>query len=113
MKRTLLLSGLAGLVVAIQPVAAIQVPQTRQAFMDAVAAGGRGTAVDKLVVERGFHEIYRLLEKKSSTCLDVQVKRSGFVGNQMEVSSSDYNPTLRRVGQTKAEFALQVVHRPR
>jgi len=31
---------------------------------------------------------------KSATCLDVQVRRSGFVGNQMEVSSSDYNPTL-------------------
>lgn len=35
------------------------------------------------------------------------------VGNQMEVSSSDYNPTLKRVGRSRAEFALQVVHRPR
>ncbi len=95
------------------PVAAMQVPRTRREFVDAVAAGAGATKMESFVVERGFEEVYRLLEKKSSTCLDVQVKRSGFVGNQMEVSSSDYNPTLKRVGRSRAEFALQVVHRPR
>ena len=31
----------------------------------------------------------------------------------MEHSSSDYNPTLKRVGADQAEFAVQVVHNPR
>ena len=79
----------------------------------AVPAGARGPKMESFSVERPFDEVVRLLEKKSSTCLDVQVKRSGFVGNQMEASSSDYNPTLKRVGPGKAEFALQVIHRPR
>lgn len=101
------------LIVLDVPVAAIQVPQTRQEFVNAVAAGAGATAMETFVVERSIDEVYGLLSKKSSTCLDVQVRRSGFVGNQMEVSSSDYNPTLRRVGRNKAEFALQVIHRPR
>lgn len=95
------------------PVAAIQVPQTRREFVNAVAAGARGTKMETFTVMRSFEEIFRLIEKKSSACLDVEVRRSGFVGNQMEVSSSDYNPTLKRVGGNRAEFALQVVHRPR
>ena len=95
------------------PAAAIQVPQTRQEFVKAVAAGARATKMETFTVTRSFEGVFRLLEKKTSACLDVEVRRSGFVGNQMEVSSSDYNPTLRRVGRNKAEFALQVVHRPR
>ena len=75
--------------------------------------GAGATKMESFVVDRNFDEVYRLLERKSSTCLDVQFKRSGFVGNQMEVSSSDYNPTLKRVGRTRGEFALQVVHRLR
>ena len=113
MKRTPQAVGLVLLVAAVQPIAAIQVPQTRQEFVDAVTLGARTTTMERLVVEHGIDEIYNLLKAKSSTCLDVVVKRSGFVGNQMEVTSSDYNPTLKRVGGNKAEFALQVVHRPR
>lgn len=88
-------------------------PQTRREFVDAVAAGARGTAMERFVVERGFAEVYALLNARCTPCLDVQVNRSGFVGDQMEVSSSDYNPTLRMAGPGRAEFALQVVHRPR
>jgi hypothetical protein len=95
------------------PVAAIQVPQTRREFVQAVAEGRGATKMETLVAERGIDQVYGLLERKSSACLDKEVKRSGFVGNQMEVSSSDYNPTLKRAGKNKAEFALQVVHRPR
>lgn len=95
------------------PVAAIKVPQDRKEFVDAVAAGARMTKVETLTVERNFGQVYGLLEEKSVSCLDVTVKRSGFVGTHWEVSSSDYNPTLRKVGRGKAEFALQVVHRPR
>ena len=95
------------------PAAAIQVPQTRQEFVNAVAAGARATKMETFTVMRSLDEVFRLLGKKTSACLDVEVRRSGFVGNQMEVSSSDYNPTLKRVGGNRAEFALQVVHRPR
>jgi hypothetical protein len=95
------------------PVPAIQVPQTRREFVDAVAGGARSVKMETFVVERGFGEVYAILQKRATKCLDVMVKRSGFVGNQMEVSSTDYNPALRKVGGDKAEFALQVVHRPR
>ena len=52
------------------------------------------------------------LSKKASACLDVEVRRSGWVGDHTERSSSDYNPTVRRAGG-RVEFALQVIHRPR
>ncbi len=112
MKTVIRLCILVALIALAVPVPAIQVPQTRREFVDAVAAGARSVKMETFVVERGFDEVYANLQKKSSKCLNVQVKRSGFVGNQMEVSSSDYNPTLRKVGGNKAEFALQVVHRP-
>src|SRR5213594_3335696 len=102
MKKTLPVLGLAMLVVAIEPLAAIQVPQTRRQFVDAVTAGEGATVMEKLIVERDFNEIFSVLAGKSSACLDVQVRRSGFVGSQMEVSSSDYNPTLKRVGRNDA-----------
>lgn len=95
------------------PAAAIWVPQTRLEFVKAVAAGARATKLETFTVTRSFEEVFRLLEKKTAACLDVEVRRSGFVGTHMEVSSSDYNPTLTRIGRNKAEFALQVVHRPR
>lgn len=41
------------------------------------------------------------------------VNRRANVGGYVEVSSSDYNPTLRMAGSGRAEFTLQVVHRPR
>jgi len=97
----------------IAPVAAIWVPQNRREFVQAVAEGKGATKMETMTSERSFDQVYALLERKSSACLDREVRRSGFVGNQMEVSSSDYNPTLKRVGGNKAEFALQVVHRPR
>ncbi len=92
---------------------AIWVPQTREEFVKAVAEGARMTKVETITVNRSFAQVYGLLEEKSSSCLDVLVKRSGFVGNQMHVSSSDYNPTLKKIGRGRAVFALQVVHRPR
>ncbi|MGH9749394.1 MAG: hypothetical protein ACRD5D_00645 [Candidatus Polarisedimenticolia bacterium] len=95
------------------PAGAIEVPQTRREFVKVVAAGARGVAMETFVADQGFEPTYRLLQKKAAACLDVQINRSGFVGNQMEVSSSDYNPTLRRTGAGAAEFTLQVVHRPR
>jgi len=98
MNRTRSVLRLVVIATAVWPLAAMEVPQTRREFVKAVAAGEGATRMEKLVVERDFDEIYRLLAKKSATCLDVQVRRSGFVGNQMEVSSSDYNPTLARVG---------------
>lgn len=107
------LSALVLLVAGIRPVSAFQVPQSRQEFMSAVAADGRGTATEKFTVDAGLDTIYKLLREKSSSCLDVEVRRSGFVGDHMEVTSSDYNPTLKKVGASKIEFALQVVHRPR
>lgn len=109
----LLVAPLVVVVAQIRPAAAFQVPQTRQEFVNAVAAGGRGTTTEKFTVDRGLGEVYSLLKERSSTCLDIEVRHSGFVGNQMEVTSADYNPTLKKIGKDKVEFALQVVHRPR
>jgi len=66
---------LAVIAAAVWPLAAMEVPQTRQEFVEAVAAGKGATRMEKLVVERDFDEIYRLLAMKSATCLDVQVRR--------------------------------------
>jgi hypothetical protein len=117
MKTTLTaLAGVTALTLALIPagtVAAIDVPQTRQEFVGAVAAGRGATRMETFVVERDLAAIYGLLERKTSPCLDVEVRRSGHVGTHREVSSSDYNPTLRRTGRGRAEFTLQVAHRPR
>lgn len=94
------------------PAAAIDVPQNRQEFVKAVSAGARGVRMETFVVERDFEDAYRLLQRKAATCLDVTVNRTAYVG-YTERSSSDYNPTLRRVGGKKGELDLQVVHRPR
>ncbi len=106
------LIGLAALLLTAPPVGAIQVPQTREEFVRAVAAGARGVKMETFVVERGFEEVYRTLEARTEPCLDVEVRRTAYVG-YWENSSSDYNPTLRRLGPELAEFTLQVVHRPR
>ena len=112
MKRILILATL--LFLAAAPSAyAIWVPQTREEFVKAVAEGARMTKVETITVDRSFAQVYSLLEEKTSSCLDVLVKRSGYVGTHMEVSSSDYNPTLKKIGRGRAVFALQVIHRPR
>lgn len=87
-------------------------PQTREEFVEAVAVGARTTKVDTLTFDRRFAEVYDLLQENTTSCLDVLVRRCGFVGDQMEVSSSDYNPTLKKIGKGRAVFGLQVVHRP-
>jgi hypothetical protein len=94
------------------PAAAIDVPQSRQEFVKAVTKGARGASMETFTAGRDFETIYRLVEKKAAACLDVEVKRSANVG-YWERSSSDYNPTVRRAGNGKGEFALQVIHRPR
>lgn len=95
------------------PATAIDVPQSRQEFVVAVSAGARGSATETLVTDKGFGEVYGLLKERTAACLDVVVNRRANVGGYVEVSSSDYNPTLRLIGRNRAEFALQVVHRPR
>lgn len=92
---------------------AIQVPQSRTEFIEAVAAGRGPTKVETVTVDRSLDDVVATLEQKSAECLDVVVKRSGYVGTHMEVSSSDYNPTLERIDADSAAFALQVEHRPR
>jgi hypothetical protein len=103
--------GFAALLAA-RPVGAIDVPQTRAEFVDAVAEGARGAKMETFVVDRGLDEVYRTLEARTVHCLDVEVQRSAYVGYH-ERSSSDYNPTLSRPGPDRVEFTLQVVHRPR
>ena len=93
------------------PSAAIDVPQTREEFVQAVA-GGRGAEVETITVDRPLDAVYGVLEERAKTCLDVQVTRTANVG-YVERSSSDYNPTVRRVAQDRAEFTLQVDHNPR
>jgi len=112
MKRTALSLGFGLLAAGLHPVLAIDVPQNRQEFVEAVAAGAGATKMEQFVVDKGLAEIYAVLEARVSSCLDVEVRRSSYVG-YMEVSSSDYNPGLRKVSAGRAEFTLQVVNRPR
>lgn len=93
------------------PSFAIEVPQTREEFVKAVV-DGRGATVETIKVDQPLDKIYPVLEERAKTCLDVEVKRTAYVG-YVERSSSDYNPTVRRIGQDKAEFTLQVQHNPR
>ena len=95
-----------------QPAGAIWVPQTKEEFVDAVAKGTKGAKMETVTVERSFDEVYRTLEARTAPCLDHKVERTAYVG-YVEHSSSDYNPSLRRVGRDQAEFTLQVVHNPR
>jgi hypothetical protein len=88
------------------------VPQTREEFVQAVAAGKGATAVETITSDQPLDKVYALLQEKAGTCLDVTVKRTANVG-YVERSSSDYTPTLRRVGKDRAEFTLQVAHNPR
>src|SRR5678816_2799777 len=90
---------------------AIDVPQTREEFVQAVNSG-KGAEVETIRVDVPFDRVYALLEEKTAACLDVEVKRTAYVG-YVERSSSDYNPTLRRVGKDRAELTLQVQHNPR
>ncbi len=94
------------------PAGAIEVPQTRQEFVQAVAAGRGASTVETLNVDQPLHSVYALLQERANTCLDVEVRRTAYVG-YVERSSSDYNPTLRLVGKDRAEFTLQVAHNPR
>jgi hypothetical protein len=106
------LIGLAAFLLAAPPAGAIWVPQNRKEFVRAVSDGARGVRMESFVVKRGFDQVFRTLQARTGPCLDVVVRRRAYVG-YWENSSSDYNPTLRRVGPDRAEFTLQVVHRPR
>jgi len=94
------------------PAAAIEVPQTRQEFVQAVAAGRGATAVETLSSSQPLQRVVALLQERAKTCLDVKVQRTAYVG-YVERSSSDYNPTVRLAGKDRAEFTLQVEHNPR
>jgi hypothetical protein len=96
---------------AVAPAAAIDVPQTREEFVQAIA-GGRGAGPETIRVQQALDKVYAVLEERLATCLDVKVERTAYVG-YVERSSTDYNPTLRRVGTDGAEFTLQVEHHPR
>src|SRR5262245_22401059 len=88
-------------------------PQTREEFVRSAAAGERGMRMETITVNRGLDAVYRTLAARTRPCLDVKVERAGYVGSQMEVSSLDYEPTLKRFGRDRAEFSLRVIHRAR
>jgi len=100
------------LILIAAPAVAFDVPQSRPEFVKAVSKGARGATMETFTAGHDFETIYRLVEKKAAACLDVTVQRTAYVG-YVERSSSDYNPTVRRTGNGRGEFALQVIHRPR
>jgi hypothetical protein len=103
--------GFSVILMVASPAGAIDVPQSRADFVRVVQEG-RGGKMETFVVNRGFDEVFATFESRSNACLDVEVQRTAYVG-YVERSSSDYNPTLRKAGSDRAEFTLQVVHRPR
>jgi hypothetical protein len=90
---------------------AIWVPQTRAEFVDAVAKGTRGAKMESFVIERGFDDVVKTFDARCVPCLDKLVERTANVG-YVERSSSDYNPSFKHVSRDRAEFTMQVVHRP-
>jgi hypothetical protein len=106
------LAALAAVLLNAPPLGAIDVPQTPDEFRREVAKGARGARMETRVVDRPFDEVYQSVEARTAPCLDVTVKRSANVG-YWERSSSDYTPTLRRLGRDRAELILQVAHNPR
>ena len=106
-KLGILLTALA----SVAPCAAIDVPQTRDAFVQAIT-GGRGAGPETIRVPQPLDKVYAVLEERLAACLDVKVERTAYVG-YVERSSTDYNPSLRHVGTDGAEFTLQVEHHPR
>jgi len=112
--RVLLPAALIGLVVLLliaPPAGAIiPVPQSREEFVS-IIAGGRAGKMETFTVDRGLDEVYRTFESLTTPCLDKKIERTANVG-YVEHSSSDYNPTLKRMGHDRAEFSLQVVHFP-
>jgi hypothetical protein len=53
----------------------------------------------------------KTFDARCDPCLDKLVQRTANVG-YVERSSTDYNPSFKRVGRDRAEFTMQVVHRP-
>lgn len=94
------------------PAAMIDVPQTRQEFVKAVTDGRGATTVERFTTGQPLDKVVAVLQERAGVCLDVEVQRTAYVG-YVERSSSDYNPTVRRAGKDRAEFTLQVAHRPR
>jgi hypothetical protein len=94
------------------PAAAIDVPQTRQEFVQAAAGKGATAAETALDQRPSLEKVYAILEERVPACLDVKVERTAYVG-YVERSSTDYNPTLTLSGSDRAELTLQVVHHPR
>ena len=90
---------------------AIWVPQTRAEFVDAVAKGTRGAKMESFVVERGFDDVVKTFDARCTPCLDKLVQRTANVG-YVERSSTDYNPSFKHLSRDRAEFTMQVVHRP-
>ncbi|HJQ99117.1 MAG TPA: hypothetical protein VJ826_12465 [Candidatus Polarisedimenticolaceae bacterium] len=93
------------------PALAIDVPQSRAEFVKAIE-DGRGADVETIQIAQPLDKIYPVLEERAKTCLDVTVNRVANVG-YVEQSSTDYNPTVRRVADDRAEFTLQLAHNPR
>jgi hypothetical protein len=94
------------------PLFAIWVPQTREEFVQAVERGEGATKKESFVVGRSLDAVYQDFERNTPSCLDKEVRRTANVG-YVEVSSTDYNPSLKRANRGAAAFTLQVVHRPR
>lgn len=94
-------------------IACMHQPQTRQEFVTMVGGGAATSDKETKVTEKDLDSLAKLLEERSTACLAKRVDRSGMVGGQMEVSSTEYTFSVRRVSDAKAEFTLQIEHSPR
>lgn len=90
----------------------LHTPQSRHEYISAVAKGEGYTKVHNYTVARKFNSVVKNINRKSKSCLSKKITHTWTRGYSSHVSSSTYNPSMRYINKSKAEFTLQVIITP-
>jgi len=95
-------------IILLQTACSFHVPANRGEFVDIVKQGKGPTKYESVVVDSSLKSLVNHLHKKSSECFNKIVKRSMTSGYYAQSSETYYNPALKYITKTKADFTLQV-----
>ena len=101
------------LALLLTPACAGKIPLTRTELVAGARQGEWSMHVEPIDVPLSFQRVLARFEEKVGECLDTTVDRTGMVGGQVEVASTTYTPKLTKTAEGRAEFSLQILHRPR